>query len=462
MGWSEEELIHLQIGDKRLDQRVKKTIERMSASSNMSFPSCFKSRAELIAAYRLFDNEFVTPEKILEPHRKSVLERAKNHSVVLLINDTSSIDYTSRKIDNLGMLEKTYTKGFFLHPTLAVTPQRHCLGITDHYIWTRTHNQKRKQISGNVRGQQPIMEKESYRWLESYQQASLLANDVPETEFVFITDREGDILELLSEGTNKDKPPKLDLLIRAKHDRILLGESEERKLKKAMLGAPEIAEIQFEMQGRKGRKNREVKQMIRAKKVTLKGKTTNEKEYSSVIINAVLCVEEEPPNGEEPVTWLLLTTLPIHTEEEAVKVVNYYLCRWEIETFFNVLKNGCKIEERELQTRNRLETMISLFMIVAWRVIFLMNLGRQEGSRSSTEVFEEMEWKSICLILKKEIPDKAPKLGEIMTMIGILGGYQKRKSPPGVKTIWKGLKRLADYVLMWNAVATNTSNKNCV
>lgn len=461
MGWSDTEMNNLRLGDKRLDKRLKSTIEQMAGSSDSSFPACFKTRAELIGAYRLFDNEFVTTKKILQPHFDCVAQRAATKPLVLLLNDTSSIDYTSRQIDDLGMLEKTYTQGFFLHPTLAVTPERQCLGITNHCIWTRSPNQKRGQISGTMRGKQSINDKESYRWIESHRQAACFANGIPGTNFVFITDREGDILELLEEGVSK-KAPNLDILIRAKHDRILPEEQEDKKLKIHMKKAPEIGRIRFKMQERKNQKGREVEQSIRVKQVTVKGKTTEEREYGSVTINVVLCIEESPPAGIEPVVWVLLTSLPISTKEEALHIVKYYLCRWEIETFFHVLKNGCKIEDRGLQTRERLEIMIALFMIVAWRVMFLMNLGRQNGTISSAEVFEEAEWKSVCTILNKSVPDKAPTLGEFMIMIGMLGGYQKRKSPPGVKVIWEGLKRLNEYVLMWNSIHVTLSTKSCV
>jgi len=106
--------------------------------------------------------------------------------------------------------------------------------------------------------------------------------------------------------------------------------------------------------------------------------------------------------------------------------------------------------------------MIALFMVVAWRVMFLMNLGRQQGNISSAEVFEEAEWKSVCSILNKKIPNKAPKLSEFMVMVGMLGGYQKRKTPPGAKVIWEGLKRMGDYVLMWEMAHANLSIKRCV
>ena len=464
MGWSNLEMADLKTGDKRLNQRVKHTIERLSASSGSSFPACFKTRAELIGAYRLFDNDFVTPEKIMEPHYKSVAQRAKTQSVVLLLNDTSSLDYTSKEVEGLGVLEKNYTRGFFVHPTLAVTPDRCCLGLIDHCTWSRLPDQHRSQISGTKRGNQPIEEKESFRWLESYRQGCVFAESIPETGFVFIADRESDILELLAEAVEKKKKiPNMDLLVRGKHDRVLIGKLEEKKLKETMAKAPVIAKIKFQIPGRGSQKSREVAQCIRVKQVTIQGKTVDKKQYPSVTINAVFCVEESPPAGAEPVIWLLLTTLAIKTEAEVLKVINYYLCRWEIETFFNVLKNGCRVEERELKTADRLKNMLALFMIVAWRVMFVMNLGRQDPKRPCCEIFETAEWMSVCSILNKKVPKEPPFLGEFMIMIGKLGGYQPRKSPPGVKVIWEGLKRMADYAQMWEVVNTQyESIKRCV
>lgn len=140
----------------------------------------------MVGAYRLFDNDFINPEKILKPHYKSVALRAKMQSVVLLLNDTSSLDYTSRDIKGLGILEKNYTQGFFIHPTIAITPERRCLGLVDNCTWVRSPDLHRKKISASIRGNQPIEEKESYRWLESYRKASLFAKTVSETKFVFI------------------------------------------------------------------------------------------------------------------------------------------------------------------------------------------------------------------------------------------------------------------------------------
>jgi hypothetical protein len=404
MGWADEEMKVLEIGDKRLNERVKYTLEKLGESYNSSFPACFKTRSELVAAYRLFNNKFVTPEKVMRGHYESTIERAKEYPVVLLINDTSSLDYTSKDIEGIGRLEKDYTKGFFIHPLLAVTPGRLPLGVIDNYNWIRG-DERRREISGNKRANEPIEEKESIRWLKSYKNASVFAQSCPNTKCVYVADRESDILELLTEGINaKQEGVNLDFLIRAKHDRVLLGEQEDNKLKKALKNAPLIAEISFEIPGRGFQKSRKVNQKIRAKEIIINGKVVREKEYPPIRLNAVLCIEEEPPAGAEPVVWFLLTTLPIQEEKGVLEIIKYYLCRWEIETFFHVLKNGCNIEGRGLKMIGGIKLALAIFIIVSWRVMFLLNISRQNPNRPCNEIFEDVEWMSVCKILTKKVP----------------------------------------------------------
>ena len=114
------------------------------------------------------------------------------------------------------------------------------------------------------------------------------------------------------------------------------------------------------------------------------------------------CFVEEinPPDGEEPITWLLLTSLPVDTFEQACLVVEYYLCRWQIEIYFKVLKSGCHIEDRQFETSERIKPCIALYMIVAWRVLFVTMLGRECPDLPCTVLFEDDEWKSVYMIAK--------------------------------------------------------------
>jgi hypothetical protein len=475
MCWIDDEMADINIGDKRLDKRTKAVIKRLDNSTEGSFTQCFKTRAELVGAYRLFDNPFVIPDKILSGHYESTILRIKQQKVVLLVNDTSSIDYTGKdSVEGLGILETSYTKGILIHPTLAITPDRTCLGIIESQMWTRDGNAHRKSLSSEIRRNEPIEQKESFRWLVSYRKACLLAQQNPQTQFISVGDRESDILELIVEAVQaKEEYNGADIIIRINHHRVLANEKskksspktlcdeiqledaeEQRKLKKKLAKAPILGEIEFVIPSRNGKPERKVKQAVRAITVKLNGKKVGDKQYPSVSTNAVCCVEENPPVGEKPICWMFFTTLPIDTLAQVINVIKFYLCRWEIEVFFKILKSGCKIEERELKTADRLKNMMTVFFILAWRIMYVMSMGRKHPDIPCSEVFEDAEWKSVFKIMQKTaIPPTPPSLGTMIFMIAQLGGYQsgKNRPPPGPKVMWRGMNKMSDFALAWES-----------
>ena len=146
----------------------------------------------------------------------------------------------------------------------------------------------------------------------------------------------------------------------------------------------------------------------------------------------------------------MLTSNNIKTFEEACTIVTNYLARWDIEIFFKVLKSGCKIEELQLETFERLENSITLFMIVAWRIMFLMKLGRECPDLPCSMVFEKGEWEAAYIVYKKSTPpENPPSLNEMIKMVASFGGYIGRKGdgPPGPKVLWIGLQRVKDFAL---------------
>jgi hypothetical protein len=480
MEWVYDELSGTDTGDQRLNRRVIAVTEQLENGAEGSFSQCFQTRAELTAAYRLFDNNYITPEKILSGHYKSTTSRMKNQKIVLLLNDTSSIDYTSKNtVEGLGILESAYTKGLLIHPLIAVTPERISLGMVDVHTWSRDGEAHRKSLPSEVRRNEPIEMKESYRWLKSYRKACELAEQNPQTQFVSIGDRESDILELIVEAAQaKENDNGADLIIRINHDRTLAEEKknkkarksnkeleigeihledieEERKLKKKLAKAPILGEIEFVIPSRNGKPKRQVNQAVRAIKVKLNGKKVGDKNYPSVSINAVCCIEENPPIGEKPICWMFFTTLPIDTLEQVLDVIKFYLCRWDIEIFFKILKSGCKIEERELKTAERLENMMAIFFILAWRIMYITSMGRIHPDISCSEVFEDAEWKSVYIITQKTAaaPTTPPSLGEFILMIARLGGYisGKNRPPPGHKVLWRGMSKMSDFALAWES-----------
>ena len=452
--WVIEELSSANFSDVRLNKRMCKILDRAGSKPEASLPAACKGWDETYGAYRFFNNEKVTEAKVLSAHRDATQKRMAGHKVVLCVQDTTEVDFTGRKLKGAGPLSVTERIGFFNHATLAVTPERLCLGVLDASMWARDFEDLNKN---GKRKQKPIEEKESYRWLEGYRKLCKLSGQFPDTTLVSISDREGDIYECFVEAMVVEESGRVEYIIRGCQDRNLPDKMEDgcyEKLLRKISTYPLLGQVEFKLPKTENRSSRMVVQSVQAGRIRLKPPYRKGKKLPEVEINAVLVKEVNPPEGETPVVWLLLTSLAVDTFEQSCLVVEYYLCRWQIEIYFKVLKSGCKIEERQFETAERIKPCIALYMIVAWRVLFVTMIGRECPDLSCTVLFEEDEWKSVYMIAKqKPPPETPPSLGEFIIMIASLGGYLNRKcdGPPGTKTMWVGLQRMVDFALAWKS-----------
>lgn len=459
MGWAEAEFEAIKLGDRRLDRRAIHIIDSLGLAPGRTIPQTFQAWSEIKACYNFFDNHLVSDEKLLAPHIEKTIERIQEYPVVLLPSDTSEIDYTTKEaMVGRERLTNKHKKGLWLHATIAVTPERLTLGVVNANFWNREPEKAEDSSSyRTTRDKAPIEEKESFRWLQSYQKACEIAKATPNTQIINMTDREGDIIEVF-EAAQEAKAQGLsaNFIIRSQYDRRVEGADSEakkihKKLRTRLKEACSLGEIEFTVPTTEKRKGRKVIQELKAVCITLKPK---HKKFR-VKLNAVMAMEKNPPEGEDPLNWFFLTDLPVNTFDDVNRIIKYYLCRWEIELFFKVLKSGCKIEERQLQTTERMKGLIAIFMVLSWRVMFTMMLGRVCSEMSAGDLFEAAEWKSVYKISnkKKALPRKPPKLCEFVVMIATLGGYveQKGGEPPGVKTMWKGMARMVDFSLAWEA-----------
>ena len=417
--WIESEFASIDIGDKRLNDRTQHILNSLNSAPGRTIPQVFLSWKEIKASYRFFDNPSVTYEKLLKPHQKEVIERIKNERIVLFPTDTSILDYSSKKaMKGKGRIRGENT-GFFLHATLAITPERLNLGVINSKIWTRDFVSKTS--SKTHRDDLSIEKKESFRWLESYRNISQIAEHCPKTQFVYIADREADIVELLAEAIQeKSNGKNVDILIRSQHDRQLDIKDPEgdlnkpyEKLRQKLKSSPSLGTIKFTIPATTERKSREVVQAIKTGTLIIRTKKYNGNATQKITINAVMAIEESAT--EDPLCWIFLTTLPVDTFEQGCRIVEFYLCRWEIEIFFKVLKSACKVEERQLETTDRLKPLIALFLVLSWRIMYVMMLGRLTPDLSCGDIFTDAEWKSVFKILNRQerIPDKPPSLNEI-------------------------------------------------
>ena len=146
---------------------------------------------------------------------------------------------------------------------------------------------------------------------------------------------------------------------------------------------------------------------MRAAQVTLRAPSRHDRKLPHVTINAVLVCEENPPEGDEPIEWLLLTDLPIESLDEVRQIIAYYCLRWMIEVFFRVLKSGCRVEERRFEQIDRLLTCLAVYLIVAWRTLYVCRLGRSCPEISCESVFEPAEWRAAWKVVRREDPPQA-------------------------------------------------------
>ena len=165
-------------------------------------------------------------------------------------------------------------------------------------------------------------------------------------------------------------------------------------------------------------------------------------------MTCLIAREAGTPKGIKPVEWRLLTNREIPGLDEAVELIDWYRARWEIEMFFNVLKNGCRVESLQLMSVAKIELALALYMVVSWRLLRMMRFGRIHPELDAALMFAEEEWQAAYILAKKPIPDKPPTVREVVRRIAGLGGFIGRKSDgePGVKTLWLGWQRVRDFV----------------
>ena len=437
-----EELEAIDLGDARLKRRAQRLLQSLGDKPMPSIPAACGGWAETQAAYRLFDNPKVTAQAVLTAHSARTVERIGAHPRVLCIQDTSELDYTGRpSMQGLGPLNLELRQGLYLHPTLALTPDRLCLGLLDAYTWTR----ERGSLGQGKDPSRPLEEKESVRWVDGYRRVNELAETLTDTRLTYVADREADIYDLFVEAPCPETAA--DWLVRGQHDRVL---SDGRTVREHLAAAAVLTETTFERPASHGVKARVVHQQIKALRLTLPAPRRPDRKLPEVTITAILATEPHPPPGEEAVEWLLLTNLPVDTPAQALEKLQWYLCRWQIEVFFRILKSGCRIEKLQLETIERLEPALAFYMIIAWRILFLTMLGRECPELPCDVVFDTAEWQAVYIVTeRKPPPDHPPSLDAMVRKVAALGGFLNRKSDgfPGPQTLWIGIQRTADFVM---------------
>jgi hypothetical protein len=421
MSWAAEEFVDLDLGDQRLNRRLHKLAETFARQPMSSIPAACGGWAETQAAYRFFAQDNIGWRDILAPHWQSSAARMGEHPVVLCLQDTTELDFNGQNIGGLGRLSYEAQRGMYLHPTYAITPDREPLGVMDAYMWTRPAKDAPDAII------------ESTRWREGYERVAEQAAELPDTRLVYVADREGDVLALMQRAAALNHPA--DWLIRARHDRQL---PQGGKLWATVTATEPLGEIRFTQASRHGQVARAVRQTVWAQRVTL---------AEDVEVTCIIAREIGAPEGVKALEWRLLTNREATDMATASQLIDWYRARWEIEMLFHIVKNACRVEALQLSTVARLERVIAVYLVVAWRIARLMRLGRTCPDLPAELFFAPEEWRAAYVLLKKPVPKQPPTLNKVIRAIATLGGFLGRKSDgePGLKTLWWGLQRVLDF-----------------
>jgi hypothetical protein len=468
--WAVEEMKQAELKDKRLERRVTKVLSALGERPTFSIPAACGGYAETAAAYRLFDNPKVTFEKVLKPHIQRTQERIAEQETVLLVQDTTELDVTrpEQQVIGAGPMDSDTQRGAYVHLMEAFTTDGTPLGaawadvqIRDDEQFQRSAQEKRKQ-----RKVLPIEEKESFRWLKGLREARKVAQQLPHVRCVCMGDSESDIYHVFAEPRGEYA---VHWLIRACQERCVETDAENngksQTIRDVVMAEPVLFTKEITVRGRQpkttcetrsrrmARESRKTQVEVRAGRVVLRPPARSDRPLASVMVNVVMVREMNPPGDEEPVEWILLTTLPIDSIEEVRQIIQYYCVRWMVEVFFRTLKSGCRVEKRRFEHMDRLLPCVAIYLIVTWRTLMLCRLGHSCPDMDCEAVFEPSEWKSVWVVIHRtDPPQEPPKLGVMLRLIAQLGGYvnrPKRPDPPGPQTVWLGLQRMRDLAWGW-------------
>jgi hypothetical protein len=438
--WVAEEFGSARIFDERIRRRLYVVAEDLCRQPGVSIPqACGGSKVKSKAAYRLFQNERLDLEALLKGHIESTARRISQHKVVLAVQDTTTLNYTSHSAtEDLGPIGHTTDKamGLVVHDTMTFTPQGTPLGLADLQCWARDPAAAGKSAN---RERLPIEEKESYKWLKSYRAVAEIQQLCPQTQLVSVADREGDIHDLFHEASRTPEGPKL--LVRSERSRR--RKVEDAFLWDKMAAEPVAGLSELRVPRKTTRPERTAKLEVRHACVTL----IPPKDSKLPSVPAWAVYAREVNYGQEvtsPLEWMLLTTVPVTTFENALERLRWYTVRWGIEVYHRTLKSACHIEDRQLAAADRIENCLAIDLVTAWRIFSLTKQGRETPDVPCSLYLAEEEWTVLYAAIHRAPPSAPPSLRDAVRMIGMLGGFlaSKRYPDPGTITLWHGLIRL--------------------
>jgi hypothetical protein len=411
-----------------------------------SIPAAFADPGQSKACYRFISNEAVTVPALLTSGRQQVLQAANGQRVVLAIQDTTELDFTGkRSAKELGCLSYAHQKGLFLHNHLLLDAQGQALGLLDQQFFERDPS----RLGGSKqRRHQPFEQKESFRWLEQFSQLQECFRAQPHQQVIQICDREADIHELLQARTTAH----VHYIIRSSQNRSSTPSSASRqsgtrpaRIWQQIAGRESHFSYQLEVDHpRHGRRTAHLQVRYGEVEISPGYRPRQHGQLSPVKLWLVETCEATRPEGAEPLCWRLLTSLEVEDGQTARQIIGYYTCRWLIERFHYVLKQGAQVEKLQMQQVEALKKAIILYSWIALKVLGTQHLLQNQpqapitsiGLTQSDYLIVYQYLKSKAVRLPAQSPD--PTLSHwAQLMARLVGSRLPKNNRIGVVTLWR-------------------------
>ena len=447
-GWEFRELQGVNLGDRRRVKTAASVLSLTYQNPTVSLSASLGGKRQ--AAGDLFQHKLVNPGSLMAGHYMATRERCTEHEVVLVAQDTTYFVYKQPHIKDLGPVNgSSKSLGLMAHSACALSEEGCPLGIASLAFWGKASEELPEPEDRDEN------ERESSRWRDTMDH---VAQVMPKTsQVIVIADREGDTYGLLAAKRDAN----VHFLIRLCQNRRAItcaddpSEAEAKRLKTIVAEAPVlgihsvIIPRKSASPKEKAAKARTARLEMRAARVKvqrpairavdreLEAKNPKPKEVEVTVIQAL---EIEAPEGETPICWMLLTDLVVEDLETAALQVTRYTRRWEIERLHYTLKSGLNSERLQIDDANSLANCLSLYYIVAWRLLHMTHLSRIAPETPAAEVFDEDE----IAVLQAKSQKKIETVGQAVKEVARPAGheYYRKGRPPGVKRLWMGLHLL--------------------
>jgi hypothetical protein len=433
--WAKRTFGASKLRDIRRTARAVKVATRMAENASASLPAQMQTWKETMALYRLLDEADVTFEALMQPHWQQTREQMATQPVVLLVQDTTEVDLSHHPhTTGLGQVGNERGRGLYLQTVLAILPHSGAVvGCALQEPWVRVP----APVGETRRQRRQRTERETDVWMRL---VTRLGSFPAETTVVHVGDRGADLFPFFQAC----RATQTHFLVRAfENRRIAPEEHPQRHLLDEVRTWPRQASRPFQVPASHGRTARSTEVQLTFGSVTLLPPRFERRCGKEPFLGwAIRVWEEQTPAGEEPLEWILLTSVPTTTLEQAWERVGWYEHRWIVEDYHQCLKTGCRLEARQVQSADRLIRLLGLLSPLAVRLLCLRDLARREPDRPACEVLDA----DLLAVVAAQVGQSPTWMttGAFWKAVAQMGGYLARQGdgPPGWKTLWRGWLRV--------------------